>query len=65
MVVWILILIPWAVLLSLILPDTIKGDSNGSAILIAAKNLNALILWTRKKEYRNLPRTLLQYRTAR
>jgi len=55
MVVWILILIPWVALLSLILHDATKEDSNGSAILITAKNLNALIVWARKKSVSKPP----------
>ena len=46
MFAWILILIPWVALLSLILHDATKEDSGGSAILIAAKNFKALIVWT-------------------
>jgi hypothetical protein len=53
MFVWILILIPWVALLSLILHDATKEDSNGSAILDAANNLNALIFWARKKSVSN------------
>jgi hypothetical protein len=49
MVVWILILIPWVALLALILHDATKDDSDGSAILIAAKNLKALVLWAMQK----------------
>src|SRR6266404_8148445 len=45
MFAWILILIPWVALLSLILHDATKEDSDGSAISIAAKNLKALIGW--------------------
>jgi hypothetical protein len=49
MFVWILVLILWIALFSLILHDATKEDSNGSAIVIAARNLSALISWARKK----------------
>ena len=45
MFAWILILIPWLALLSLILHDATKEDSAGSAISIAAKNFKASIFW--------------------
>ena len=53
MFAWILILIPWLALLSLILHDATKEDSAGSAISIAAKNFKALIGWAIPKA-RNL-----------
>jgi hypothetical protein len=43
MFVWILILSPWVVLLSLILHDATKEDSHGSAVSIAAKNLTTAV----------------------
>jgi hypothetical protein len=49
MFVWILILIPWVVLLSLILHDATKEDRDGSAISIAAKNFKAFIFWALQK----------------
>ena len=49
MFVWILIVIPWVVLLSLILHDATKEDSDGSAISIAAKNFKAFIFWALQK----------------
>jgi len=49
MFVWILILIPWVVLLSLILHDATKKGSDGSAISIAAKNFKAFIFWVLQK----------------
>src|SRR5260370_37062947 len=45
MLAWILILSPWVALLSLILHDATKEDSDGSAISIAAKNFKAFIFW--------------------
>ena len=52
MFAWILILIPWLALLSLILHDATKEDSAGSAISIAARNFKALIGWTIPKARR-------------
>jgi hypothetical protein len=49
MFVWILILSPWVALLSLILHDATKEDSDGSAISIAAKNLTAFFFWAMQK----------------
>lgn len=46
MFVWILILAACVALLSLILHDATKDDSDGSAILIAARRLGALVGWT-------------------
>jgi hypothetical protein len=43
MFIWILVLSPWVALLSLILHDATKEDSDGSAISIAAKNFKAFI----------------------
>jgi hypothetical protein len=45
MFAWILVLIPWVALLLLILHDATKDDSDGSALLIAAKKLGAFIDW--------------------
>lgn len=45
MFAWILILSSWVALLSLILHDATKEDSDGSAISIAAKNFKAFIFW--------------------
>jgi hypothetical protein len=49
MLVWILILGLWVAVLSLILHDATKEDSEGSAVLIAVKNFNAVIVWVIKK----------------
>jgi hypothetical protein len=49
MFAWILILIPWVALVSLILHDATKEDSAGSAISIAARNFMALIGWAISK----------------
>jgi hypothetical protein len=45
MFAWILILGSWVALLSLILHDATKEDSDGSAISIAAKKIKALTFW--------------------
>jgi hypothetical protein len=49
MFAWILVLAPWVALLSLILHDATKDDSDGSAISIAAKSLGAFIDWAMLK----------------
>jgi hypothetical protein len=49
MFAWILLSAPWVALLSLILHDATKDDSNGSAISIAAKRLGAFINWAALK----------------
>jgi hypothetical protein len=49
MFVWILILALWAALLLQILHDATKEDSEGSAILIAAKNFYSFIFWVMQK----------------
>src|SRR5512144_3010407 len=43
MLAWILILVSWAAVLSLILHDATKGDDGGSAVSIAAKRLGVFI----------------------
>jgi hypothetical protein len=48
MLVWILILGLWVAVLSLILHDATKEDSEGSAVLIAMKKFNAVIVWVMK-----------------
>jgi hypothetical protein len=48
MFAWILVLASWVALLLLILHDATKDDSDGSAILIAAKSLGAFIEVTLK-----------------
>jgi hypothetical protein len=55
MFVWILILSAWVGLVSLILHDATKEDSEGSAISIAAKNFKAIIFWTIQKSLSKLP----------
>lgn len=55
MFVWILVLSPWVGLISLILHDATKEDSEGSAISIAAKNFKAIIFWTVQKSLSKLP----------
>lgn len=45
MFAWILVLAPWVALLLLILHDATKEDSDGSALLIAAKTLEAFVNW--------------------
>jgi hypothetical protein len=45
MLVWILILGLWVAILSLILHDATKQDSQGSAVLIAIKKFNAVGVW--------------------
>jgi hypothetical protein len=55
MFVWILILSAWVGLVSLILHDATKEDSEGSAISIAAKNSKAIIFWTIQKSLSKLP----------
>src|ERR1700730_1572800 len=55
MFVWILVLSPWVGLISLILHDATKEDSEGSVISIAAKNLKAIIFWTVQKCLSKLP----------
>jgi hypothetical protein len=55
MFVWILVLSPWVGLISLILHDATKEDSEGSAISIAAKNFKAIIFWTVQKGLSRLP----------
>jgi hypothetical protein len=55
MLVWILILGSWVALLSLILHDATKEDSDGSAISIAAKNLKAFIFRVLQKSISKLP----------
>jgi hypothetical protein len=49
MFAWILILSPWVALLSLILHDATKEDSDGSAISIAAKYLKIFFVWAMQK----------------
>ena len=44
-----LVLIPWVALLLLILHDATKDDSDGSALLIAAKKLGAFTDWVMLK----------------
>jgi len=58
MFVWILILSPWVGLISLILHDATKEDSEGSAISIAAKNFKAIISWTIQKSLSRLSATV-------
>jgi len=55
MFVWVLVLSPWVGLISLILHDATKEDSEGSAISIAAKNFKAIIFWTVQKSLSRLP----------
>jgi hypothetical protein len=55
MFVWILILSPWVALLSLILHDATKEDSNGSAISIATKNFKAVIFSAMQKSVSKPP----------
>jgi hypothetical protein len=49
MFVWILILGCWVALLSLILHDATKDDSDGSAVSNAAGNFRALVHWTMRR----------------
>jgi len=46
MLVWIVILLLWIALISLILQDATKGDSNGSAVVVAAGKIG---LWIGRK----------------
>jgi hypothetical protein len=62
MFAWILILSSWGALLSLILHDATKEDSDGSAISIAAKKIKAFTFWAMLKA-RKL-RGTLSYRTS-
>jgi hypothetical protein len=55
MFVWILILSSWVAMLALILHDATKEDSEGSAILIAAKNFKAFIFWVMQKSLSKPP----------
>jgi hypothetical protein len=57
MFAWILILSLWLALCSLILHDATKEDSDGSAILLAAKKIKAFTLWVMLKAQR-IRRTL-------
>ena len=61
MLVWIVILFLWIALISLILHDATKGDSNGSAVVLAAGKIG---LWIRRKARRfrrqNAKKTALQ-----
>jgi len=61
MLVWILILSSWLAMLALILHDATKEDSEGSVILIAAKNLKAFIFWVLQK---SLSKPLAKVATA-
>ena len=61
MLVWILILSSWLAMLALILHDATKEDSDGSVILIAAKNLKAFIFWVMQK---SLSKPLAKVATA-
>src|SRR5450432_4114541 len=61
MVVWILMLSSWRAMLALILHDATKEDSDGSVILIAAKNLKAFIFWVMQK---SLSKPLAKVATA-
>ena len=45
MFAWVLILIAWVALLSLILHDVTRDETSGSAVLIAAKKVGTLIAW--------------------
>jgi hypothetical protein len=49
MFAWMLVLIPWVALLLLILHDATKDDSDGSALVIAAKKLGAFTDWVMLK----------------
>jgi hypothetical protein len=49
MLVWIVILFLWIALISLILHDATKGDSNGSAVVLAAGKIGR---WIRRKARR-------------
>jgi hypothetical protein len=49
MFVWTLILGCWIALLSLILHDATKNDSDGSAVSSAAKQFGALVHWTMQR----------------
>jgi hypothetical protein len=62
MFAWILILSFWGALLSLILHDATKEDSDGSAISIAARKIKAFTFWA-TLEARKL-RGTLSYRTS-
>ena len=62
MFAWILILSSWGALLSLILHDATKEDSDGSGISIAAKKIKAFTFWAMLKA-RKL-RGTLSYRTS-
>src|SRR5882672_3224208 len=55
MFVWILILSAYIALLLLILHDATKTDSDGSAVLIAAKNFKAFIFWSIQKSISKPP----------
>jgi hypothetical protein len=50
MFVWIVILFLWIALIALILHDATKGDSNGSAVLLAARKIR---LWIARKARRS------------
>jgi hypothetical protein len=62
MFAWILILGSWAALLSLILHDATKKDSDGSAISIASKKIKAFAFWAMLKTRKLL--ATLSYNTS-
>jgi hypothetical protein len=49
MIVWILILVLWIPLFSLILHDATSDDQDGSAVFVAAKTFAAFLSWTAQK----------------
>lgn len=49
MIAWILILVLWIALFSLILHDATKDDPDGSAVFLAAKAFAAFLSWTAEK----------------
>jgi hypothetical protein len=62
MLAWMLILSSWVALLSLILHDATKDDSDGSAIALAARKIKAFAFWAKLKARRL--RGTLSYRTS-
>jgi hypothetical protein len=49
MIAWVLILVLWLALLSLILHDVTKDEPGGSAVIVAAKAFAAFLSWAAQK----------------
>jgi hypothetical protein len=51
MIAWVLILVLWVALLSLILHDVTKDEPDGSAVVVAAKAFAAFLFWAAQKSW--------------